>query len=136
MIIDLTFDLKSHLWTGQTTNNRQWPTQIIKMGYRLLNIVAAPSLEYSQRRKITDFAIKICQIKYCILSSEIIRIYCQTPIPGQTWELTLLSRGNERKKKKKNNNKNPHLNSPRRGCVRGLKFCMRPSVTIRIRLHP
>ena len=26
--------------------------------------------------------------------------YCQTPIPGQTWELTLLSHGNK-------NNKNP-----------------------------
>jgi hypothetical protein len=35
--------------------------------------------------------------------------YCQTPIQGQTWELTLFSRGNNNKKKK-----NPHPNSPRR----------------------
>ena len=56
--------------------------------------------------------------------------FCQTPIPGQTWELTLLSRGQNKNKKK------PHLNSPRRGCARGLKFCMRLSVTKRIRLHP
>ena len=57
---------------------------------------------------------------------------CQTPITGQTWELTLLSCGN---KKKRNKNNNPHPNSPRRGCPRVLKFCMRPSVTKRISLH-
>ena len=57
--------------------------------------------------------------------------YCQTPIPGQTWELTLLSRG-----KNKNKNKNPHLNSARWACPRVIKFCVRPSVTKRIRLHP
>ena len=54
---------------------------------------------------------------------------CQTPIPGQTWELTLFSRGNNKKN-------DPHLNSPRRGCARVLKFCMRPSVTKIIRLNP
>jgi hypothetical protein len=30
----------------------------------------------------------------------------------------------------------PHPNSPRRGCPKILKFCMRPSVTKRIRLRP
>jgi hypothetical protein len=49
--------------------------------------------------------------------------FCQTPTPGESWELTLLSRGH--KKKKKNNNKNePHLNSPRRGCRMVSNFCM------------
>ena len=43
--------------------------------------------------------------------------FCQTPIPGKIWELTLLSRCNKNK-----NNKNPHSNSPRRGCPRVLKF--------------
>ena len=47
--------------------------------------------------------------------------YCQTPIPGETWELTLLSCGNKKKKKNKND---PHLNSPRRGCRRVSNFCM------------
>ena len=41
-------------------------------------------------------------------------VYCQTPTPGETLELTLLSIGN----KKKNNKNDPHLNSPRRGCCR------------------
>jgi hypothetical protein len=59
--------------------------------------------------------------------------FCQTPIQGQTWLLTLFSRSNNNHKKKKND---PHPNSPRRGGARGLKFCMRPSVTKRIRLHP
>ena len=46
--------------------------------------------------------------------------FCQTPTPGESWELTLLSRGH-----KKNNNKNePHLNSPRRGCRMVSNFCM------------
>ena len=62
-----------------------------------------------------------------------VKLYCQTPTPGETWELTLLSRGN---KNNKNNKNNPHLNSPRRDCARVLKFCMRPSETKKIRLHP
>ena len=32
--------------------------------------------------------------------------YCQTPIPGETWELTLLSRGNNNNNNNNNNNKN------------------------------
>jgi hypothetical protein len=57
--------------------------------------------------------------------------YCQTPTPGEIWELTLLLRG---KKNKKRND--PPLNSPRRDCAWVLKFCMWPSVIKRIRLHP
>ena len=57
---------------------------------------------------------------------------CQNPIPGQTWELTLFSRGN---KKKKKNNKH-HPNSTRRGYPRDMKFCIRPSITKRIRWNP
>jgi hypothetical protein len=41
--------------------------------------------------------------------------------PGITWELTLLSCGNDNNNK--NNNKNPHPNSPSRGCDRVLIFC-------------
>ena len=62
-------------------------------------------------------------------------LFCQTPTPGQTWELTLLLRGNK-KKKKNNNNKNPHPNSPRGGFARVFKFGMQPSVIKRIGLHP
>ena len=40
--------------------------------------------------------------------------FCQTPTPGETWELTLLARGN----KKKNKNDPP----PRRDYARVLKF--------------
>jgi hypothetical protein len=42
---------------------------------------------------------------------------CQTPTPGESWELTLLSHGN----KKKND---PHLNSPRTGCRMVSNFSM------------
>jgi hypothetical protein len=64
-------------------------------------------------------------IKNWISQQPLVRSYfCQTPTPGEYWELTLLSHGH-----KKNNNKNdPHLNFPRRDCARVLKFCMRPSV--------
>ena len=55
----------------------------------------------------------------------------QTTIPDQTWELTLVSHGNNN-----NNKNNPQPNSPRRGCPSVMKFCMWPSVTKRIRLHP
>mgnify|MGYP006905827070 CR=1 FL=1 len=33
-------------------------------------------------------------------------LYCQTPIPVQTWELTLLSPGNNNNNKNKNKKKN------------------------------
>ena len=52
---------------------------------------------------------------------------CQTPTPGQTWELTLLACGNKKKKNNNMNNKNPHPNSPSRGCARVFEFCMQPS---------
>ena len=68
-------------------------------------------------------------------TGDVTSYFCQTHTPGQTWELTLLSCGNKKKKKKKNNN-NPHPNSTRRGCSRVLTFCMLPSVTKRIGLHP
>ena len=58
--------------------------------------------------------------------------YCQTPTLGQTWELTLLSPGNKNRNKKND----PHPNSPIRGLIRVMKFCMWPSVTKIIRLHP
>ena len=38
-----------------------------------------------------------------------LKVFCQTPIPVQNWELTLLSPGNNKKNKKKKNN--PHPNS-------------------------
>jgi hypothetical protein len=56
-------------------------------------------------------------------------VYYQTPTPGETWELTLLSRGNK-DKNNKNKNNNPHLNSPRRDSA-----SMQPSVTKGKRLH-
>ena len=37
--------------------------------------------------------------RYCLFDS--MKPFCQTPTPGETWELTLLSCGNKNKKKKK-----------------------------------
>ena len=72
-----------------------------------------PMIQKTKKKKISRF--------------KKITLFCQTPIPGQTWKLTLLSRGNKKNK--------PHPNYPRRGCPRVLKFWMWPSVTKRIRLH-
>ena len=38
---------------------------------------------------------------------HLLEVYCQTPIPGQTWELTLLLHANN------NNKNNPHPNFPK-----------------------
>ena len=67
------------------------------------------------------FIIKILYLyKFLIISESSCSFhYCQTPTQGETWKLTLLSRG----KKKKNKN-DPHLNSPRRGFRRVSNLCM------------
>jgi hypothetical protein len=70
----------------------------------------------------------IMDMGYHLVLIKSFLFYCQTPMPGQTWDLTLFSYGNKKKK-------NPHPNSPRRCCARVLKCCMWPSDTKRIRLH-
>ena len=89
---------------------------------------------YFSKRNFHRDASRIFPFLFMKSSSDLFEWYCQTPIPGQTWELTLFSHGNNNKKK--NKKKNPHPNSPRRVCAMVLKFCMRPSDTKRIRLHP
>ena len=107
----------------------------IIVGHWLSNPDVGKFFSYLIRRSPSIINIK--QLRTSSSPSFVSFVYCQTPTPGETWELTLLSRGNKKNKKKNKKKKNdPHLNSPRRDCARILKFCMRPSVTKRIRLHP
>ena len=46
-------------------------------------------------------------------------LYCQTPIPVQNWELTLLSPGNNNKKN------NPHPNFLGKDCLSVVKICVK-----------
>jgi hypothetical protein len=61
-----------------------------------------------------------------VFTVSVLYYFGQTTIPGQTWELTLFSHGNNNNKNKKNDN--PHPNSPRRGCTRVMKFACTPQL--------
>ena len=75
-------------------------------------------LKYFSSFKITLKYSEYFNVPLCMFSYLSSFCFCQTPTPGKTWELTLLSRGNKNQKKKNNEKKkkNPHLNSPRRDC--------------------
>ena len=68
---------------------------------------------------LTQILLDVLQLVFPGSGASKFPVCCQTPNPVQNWELTLLSHGNKK-------NKNPHLNSPRRGCAGVLKFCMCP----------
>ena len=74
-------------------------------------------LKYFSSFKITLKYSEYFNVPLCMFSYLSSFCFCQTPTPGKTCELTLLSRGNKNKKNKKKKKKtNPHLNSPRRDC--------------------